>query len=64
MKNRIARRERVEEITGFSRSHIYLLMAEGKFPKAIKIGARAVGWVESEIDAWLEGRIAASRAAK
>jgi prophage regulatory protein len=40
-------------------------MAEGTFPKCVPIGKRAVGWVEEEIDGWIESRIAArdSRAA-
>jgi prophage regulatory protein len=33
-------------------------MAEGKFPASVSIGARAVAWVEEEIDAWIEERIA------
>ena len=32
------------------------MMAEGKFPKPVKLGARAVGWVESEVTTWLESR--------
>jgi prophage regulatory protein len=31
-------------------------MAEGKFPKPISLGARAVGWVDAEVEAWLAGR--------
>jgi len=36
-------------------------MARGTFPKAIKLGARSVGWLESEINAWIEAQVAASR---
>ena len=50
--------------TGLSRSTIYLLMAKGKFPASILLGDRAVGWLESDIDQWLDDRIAASKAAK
>ena len=58
----ILRRHDVEARTGLSRSTIYLRMAQGLFPRAISLGGlRAVGWLESEIDAWLHEQIAASR---
>ena len=40
-----------------SRSQIWRLEREGKFPKSIKIGANSKGWVESQIDDWLCQRI-------
>jgi len=40
---------------------IYQLEAEQRFPKRIKIGIRAVGWIESEVQKWVAMRIAASR---
>ncbi|MBV1870410.1 MAG: AlpA family transcriptional regulator, partial [Gammaproteobacteria bacterium] len=47
----------VKEITGLSRSTIYLEIAKGKFPKQIKLtGARSVGWHESAIIQWVESR--------
>jgi prophage regulatory protein len=36
---------------------IYQLEAERRFPRRVRIGIRAVGWVESEIQHWLAGRI-------
>lgn len=47
--------------TGWSRSSIYSLMAQGKFPAPVSLGARAVGWIEHEVDQWIASRIAASR---
>ena len=47
----------VESKTGKSRSEIYDDMAQGKFPKPVKIGERAVAWRESEVRAWQEQRI-------
>jgi prophage regulatory protein len=41
--------------TGKSTSGIYADMASGKFPKPIPLGERAVGWLEAEIDSWIEG---------
>lgn len=54
---RILRRTEVEACTGLSRSTIYDGIATGSFPKPIPLGPRAVGWVESEIQDWLAGRI-------
>jgi len=47
--------------TGLSRSMAYDLMAKDLFPKPISLGARAVGWLESEIDTWIAERVKASR---
>jgi prophage regulatory protein len=41
---------------------IYQLEAEQRFPNRIKIGVRAVGWIESEVRTWVAMRIAESRA--
>lgn len=46
----------VKSLTGLSRSTIYRLIAEGNFPKPIKLGARASGWRQSEIEAWIDSR--------
>lgn len=62
MSNAIIRLPAVEARTGLSRSSIYLRMATGAFPKSVKLGSRAVGWVESEVEAWLGKRIEQSRA--
>jgi prophage regulatory protein len=42
---------------GLKRASIYLHVAAGTFPKQIALGIRAVGWLESEIDAWLTVRV-------
>ena len=55
------RRRAVEAITGLSRSTIYARMSAGAFPTAIRLGGRSVGWIASEIDAWIATRIAESR---
>jgi len=49
--------------TGLSRSTLYLRISEGSFPKPISLGGRAVGWVEAEINAWLNRQIEHSRQA-
>ncbi|VVC74848.1 hypothetical protein AQUSIP_01220 [Aquicella siphonis] len=58
----ILRRKQVEARTGLSRSTIYSRIAEGSFPRPINLGGgRAVGWIESEINEWLQARIEQSR---
>jgi prophage regulatory protein len=56
-EHRILRRADVEARTGFKRAHIYGLMKEGKFPKALRLGLRAVGWDSAEIDQWINDRL-------
>ena len=57
VERRILRRAEVETKTGFKRAHIYNLMKAGQFPKAIRLGVRAVGWDAAEIDQWIEDRL-------
>lgn len=59
----ILRRPQVEARTGLARSTIYDRMKAGTFPAPISLGAKAVGWIESEIDAWLTAQIEKSRKA-
>ncbi len=58
---RIIRFHQVQARTGLSRSTIYRRLAGGSFPRPLSLGARAVGWIESEVDEWIRQRIAASR---
>lgn len=57
----ILRRKQVEARTGLSRSTIYERVRAGSFPAPISLGAKAVGWVEGEIDAWLAAQFEKSR---
>lgn len=61
MRTTILRLPAVKSRTGLSRSTIYLRVKEGTFPSPISLGARAVGWVESDIQHWLEEQIKSSR---
>ncbi|QCP87440.1 AlpA family transcriptional regulator [Cereibacter sphaeroides] len=56
MPEKYLRRTNVESVTGLSRTTIYRLMAEGKFPKPVKLTSRAVAWPESRISEWLASR--------
>jgi prophage regulatory protein len=57
----ILRLPTVKTQTGLSRSTIYLRISQDLFPKPVSLGARAVGWLEGDIQAWLEKQIAKSR---
>ena len=58
----ILRLAQVKARTGLSRSTIYARIAQGSFPKPIQLGgARAVGWVEADVDNWIKGQIAAAQ---
>ena len=53
--------ERLNDVidrTGYSRAWIYELIKKNSFPKPVKIGARSIAFVESEVDAWINERIA------
>lgn len=58
---RILRLRDVQSRTGLPRSTVYEKIAAGEFPAQVSLGARAVGWVEAEIENWLSQRIAQSR---
>ena len=63
----IIRRRQVEERTGLKRSTIYSKLSpnpkrptdyDPTFPKPVSLGAKSVGWVEAEVEAWLTAQIA------
>ena len=55
------RMPRVTQETGLPRASVYHLVNLGQFPKPIKLTARASAWIASEVEAWKDERIAASR---
>ncbi len=59
--DRILRLPQVCKMTGLRRSFVYELQADRRFPQSIKLGARAVGWLEGEIQAWISAPIECSR---
>lgn len=61
MSNKIIRLPAVKDKTGLSRSSIYLRMSKGEFPKSISLGDRAIGWLEEDINQWIEDKIIESR---
>lgn len=66
----ILRRKQVEARTGLARSTIYSKLRHNPkrpadydptFPRPVSLGAKAVGWIEAEIDAWLSAQVEKSR---
>lgn len=60
---RLERLAVVMQRTGLTRPTIYRQMKLGQFPQNIKLSARSVAWLSTEIDGWIHGRIQASRKA-
>jgi prophage regulatory protein len=58
----ILRLPQVCKIIGLGRSMSNQLEAEGRFPRRVRIGLRAVGWVGTDVQGWLKGRIERNRA--
>ena len=52
----ILRPPRVEALTGLSRSTIRRMVNDGSFPPPVRLGARSIGWRESDVMNWLETR--------
>ncbi len=55
-QTRIIRLKEVIRRVGLSRSSIYQFIRVGQFPRQIALGGRAVGWIEFDIDQWIDGR--------
>lgn len=52
---------RIDEVcaqTGLPRRSVYAEISEGRFPRPVQISARAVAWLDCEVDAWKLARIA------
>ncbi|UMB78480.1 AlpA family transcriptional regulator [Dickeya fangzhongdai] len=56
--HQLLRLRQVEEKTGLKRSQIYLYMKDRTFPASIKMGPASVAWLESEIDEWINLKLA------
>jgi prophage regulatory protein len=57
MTHKILRLPDVINITGLSRSSIYQKISDGEFPKQISLGSKSVGWIEADIQNWIEDKI-------
>lgn len=60
----VLRLPQVCKMTGLSRSSVYQMEADRLFPNRVKIGARSVGWIESEVQSWLRQKVESGRSRK
>ncbi len=58
----ILRLKHVKLRTGLSRSTIYQRIKVGAFPAQVSLGPRAVGWLEADVEAWIDAQVKQSRA--
>ncbi|MEW6490550.1 MAG: AlpA family phage regulatory protein [Thermodesulfobacteriota bacterium] len=49
-------RHPISEVTGYSVQSIHRLERQGRFPQRLQLGPGRVGWLESDVKAWLESR--------
>lgn len=61
MSQSFIRLSEVQRRTGYSKAWIYRLIKEQRFPQSVKIGSRSIAFIESEIEEWINQRIAESR---
>ena len=54
---RFLRLPEVIQISGYRRTTIYEMIKAGNFPAPVHLGPRAVAWLESEVEAWMQERI-------
>ena len=55
MSEKLLRLSEVEAAVGYRHTKIYSLIHAGLFPAPVRLGARAVRWKNSEIQAWIDG---------
>jgi len=48
----------VRDIVPYSASHIWRLERSGQFPRRIRLGGNRVAWLQSEVNSWVDGKIA------
>lgn len=58
----IIRKDELARSLGVSRSWLERAARNGRFPKPIQLSAKSVGWLSTEVDAWLKDRAAAREA--
>ena len=60
MFHQVLRIFEVSDRTGLPRSSIYAKIQAGDFPRPIKLGPRSVGWLEADINSWLDEKVSES----
>lgn len=64
MKQTLIKLPEVMRRTGCGKAWIYRLIQQKRFPTSVKIGSRSIAFIESEIDEWINARIAERDQAK
>lgn len=59
-QNTLIKLPEVKRRTTLSTSEIYRRIGAGAFPKQIRLGAKSVAWLEHEVQAWIDDRVAES----
>lgn len=54
---RILKLKEVLAKTSLGKTTLYALLKESKFPKPINLGLRAVGWIEAEVETWIQEKV-------
>lgn len=54
---RVLKIKEVLNKTGLGKTTLYALVKQSQFPQPISLGLRAVGWLDSEIDSWIQAKI-------
>lgn len=58
MSDKILKVKETADRVGLSQRMIYLEISAGRFPRPVQLSPRRVGWLESEVDKWIESRVA------
>lgn len=58
-KERVLRKKELLTMLGLSDPTVYRLERAGKFPKRLRLGGQACGWLQSEVEGWLAEKAAA-----
>jgi len=58
MSNKILKLPETMSLSGLTRSSMYVMAREGNFPQQVKLNKRSVGWLEHEVQDWVDKRVA------
>ena len=57
VNSKFLRLPQVIDRTGYRKTAIYERIQQGEFPRPVKLGPRAVGWLDTEVEEWMRGRL-------
>jgi prophage regulatory protein len=59
--NRVIRVPQVLDKAGVGRTKLYEMIEQGEFPRPFRLGLRAIGWLERDVERWIQLRVKAGR---